>query len=364
VHRVFHLALLFAAGCTGGISSQGSIKTGGSTVGLAFAQLVNGSTPDLAAISSNRGVVEVYTFDKGAWAEVGAFFAGGRAVEIITGKEKGGGVVAVRWDVGTVAILPADPDFPHRLGDPFQVYRRIRNGVPVDSPAQPPAGGYALGDLDGDGSDELLVGAGSLGLFVVPGGGINLALAGNPEKPPQINGNSYPAGPQPGAVAAVDLDGDQKLDVVLLDQREAVARIYKNGGGAANLKSATKVTLPAPGAKVVVTGCAENPVAILLADGGLVTLSRDGKVETVAADLKPIKAIASTRSSVAMTWGPDGSLALFDACTTDGAGVFPNIPTGNVANLAVSAFGDGDRQEMALLDADGKTVSVYQISGF
>jgi hypothetical protein len=361
VHRTLALFLVVAGCSSGGITPQGSIETGGNTIGLGFAQLVKGAKPDLAAISNTRGVVEVYSYDNTAWSEIGSFFAGGRAIDIATGQEGTAGVVAVRWDEGTVALLPADPVNPHRLLDPYQVYRRVRNGAPLD--ATPPANGFALGDLDKDGFDEVVVGATGLGLAIVPGTAIQQVLAANPEKPPPANGAAYAAGPQPGAVGLVDMDNDGLLDIVLLDQQEAVARVYGNAGGYNKIKAPAQVKLPNVGVKVVVTGCQAFPVAVLLADGTLATISRDGQAQTVAADLKPIKTIASTWTSVVVTWGDKSSLAIFDACATESSGVFPNIPAEHVANLAIGALGTPGLEEMALLDADGKTVTLYQISG-
>ena len=67
----------------------------------------------------------------------------------------GRGAVAVRDQGGSVALLAADPGMPHRLVFPIQVYRRVRNGQPIDD--SPPSRAIALADLDGDGSDELIV---------------------------------------------------------------------------------------------------------------------------------------------------------------------------------------------------------------
>jgi hypothetical protein len=364
VRRTLLLLLFAVAGCSsGGLTSQGTVLTGGATTGVAFAPLVPNSPPDLAAVSATRGVVEVWAEEtKDQWTSIGSFFAGGIAEEVTSGVVAGKGVVAVRWDVGTIALLPADPNNLHQLLDPYQVYRRVRNNVPVDT--TPPAAGMALADLDGDGSDELLVGSAGLGLVIIPGSAMATVLAAVPEKPPPANGYNYNAGPQPGAVTAADVNGDGKLDAVLLDQQQPIALIYGNGGGPANFQLPATVMLPAIGQRVVPTGCASQPVAVQLADGSLVVISSMGKVKPIAAELTPVKALASTHASLAMSYGKDQALALYDACATAGAGVFPNLQTTQIADLAIAPSNVAGTQEMGLLGTDGKTVSLYSLVGY
>jgi hypothetical protein len=187
-------------------------------------------------------------------------------------------------------------------------------------------------------------------------------LAAPPEKPPPANGFMFNAGPKPGAVAAVDVDGDKRLDVVLLDQQEASVRIYGNMGGPGMLAAPAVVKLPSVGKKIAVTGCANQPFAVLLADGTMVSVSKGGMTQPTAGQLTAIKAMASTSESVAMAYGPQTQLAIYNACETTGA--FPDLPAMSVLALAVAPSNQPNHQELALLGTDGKTVSVYELVGY
>lgn len=364
MRRILLAILVAGVGCSasGRISPQGTVTTGGSSNDLVFAPLVKGAPPDLVVASASRGLVDVYTPDgSGGWMDVGSFFAGGKVEQVGTGSVGGVTVVAGLWDSGTVVLLPANDTAAHQLKDPYQVFRRFRNGMPVDQ--TPPAAGMALGDLDGDGSDELIVGA-SGGLYLIPGTEMQKVLQALPEKPPPANGYNFPAGPQPGATAAVDVDGDGRLDAVVIDQKEPTARIYANKGGPSMLASPAVVQLPSVGKKLIVTGCKDEPFAVLLSDGTLLGVGRDGKTQPLAADLKAINTAGSTRDSVAMTFGKQTQVALYDACGSTGSGVFPNLTPLDVTALAIAPSNQPRQQALALLGSDAKTVALYALSGY
>jgi hypothetical protein len=157
---------------------------------------------------------------------------------------------------------------------------------------------------------------------------------------------------------------------VLLDQQEATARVYTRISLPDQCMTVppqpqvATVKLPSPGQKVVVTGCPNLPFAVLLADGSMVAVSNTGKTQPLADELKPIKAIASTRDSVAMTYGSKSQLALYDACATAGTGVFPNLPQIDVMALDIAASVPSTNQEMGLLSTDGKTVALFTLAGY
>ncbi|MFI5289759.1 MAG: FG-GAP repeat domain-containing protein [Polyangia bacterium] len=360
--RVRRLACLLClvAGCGGGgLEAQGTVQTGGGSQSLVFAALgQKGAPPDVAAISAARGVVEVMTEDGGPWSMVGSFFAGGNADQIVSGQIDGQGAVAVKDQNGTVTVLDSVAAMPHRLGDPIQIYRRVRNGQPLDD--TPPAHRIALGDLDGDGSDELLASS-ALGLVVVVD--LKTLLAANPEHPLPGDGFRYDAGPEPGALTAVDLDGDGRLDVALLDAKEPAAYLYFNHGGPAHLDAPVEVDLPSVGVAVAATGCASAPAAVVLADGHLALLSSDGKVKAAAAAVTDAKQLASSRQALAVTSDSAAGVALLDSCAHFGARI--KLPGASALDVALTASGAIGRNELAVLGGDGQTVSLFGLlSGF
>jgi hypothetical protein len=349
------LTLVAGCGAGTGVVAQGSVATGGSSSGLAFVGLVDGAPEDVAAISASRGVVEILTqAADGSWSSVGSFFAGGTAVEVEGARIGGRGMVVVKDQSGSIALLGADTTRPHRLDDAIQVFRRFRNGMPQDQ--TPPARAFALGDLDGDGSDELVVSAPGLGVAAIGDLATWLQSITSPEHVPPANGSQYDAGANPGAIAVVDVDGDGRKDVVELDDAEPALRVYGNHGGADKLASPERIALPAPGVKVAGTSCATAPVVVLLGDGRMVTVGRDGKVSPAVTDLVPVKQLAASDHAMVMTSGATSTIALYDACASTGA--FLRIEQSLASSMAISPT------ELALLAGDGKTVSLYQLNGY
>lgn len=350
------LAALLAPACGGsGILPQGSVATGGGASALAFADVgpaVPGVTapPDVLVASPKRGELDVLAENAdGSWREVGSFYAGGAPQELAVGHVGGRGAVAVRDQGGSVALLAADPGMPHRLTFPVQIYRRVRNGRPVDD--SPPSTAIALADFDGDGSDEL-VAATPNGVLVIVG--LDRFAGANPEHPPPANGFRLDAGPSPGAVAAVDVDGDGRLDLLALDASHPIVRLYHHGaGGAGDFDPARAIDLPSPGVAVVASGCAGAPARVLLDGGQLVALGRDGRVVPWLNAGARVASLLATRDALAVARAQ--GLTVYDACARFSFGL--DLPSH--AGLAMT------REKLALLGSDGATVSLYRlITGF
>lgn len=356
---LYAVAILGAAGCNGGIGiePQGSVETGGGSRALAFVEL-GGPALDVAAISFDRGTVEVLTQEpNGTWMNFGSFYAGGAAEAITSGHVGDRGVVAIRDLNGSVALSGEVPGMPHRLDFPIQIYRRYINQKPVDQ--VPPARGIALGDLDGDGNDELLV-AGDLGALVVE----NLAklLDANPEKPPPGNGFRYDGGPKPNAIAAIDMYGSGRLDLLLTDEQESLVRIYRNHGGRAQFEAPIAVTLPAPGVQIVGVACPDWPAKIVLADGRVVAVSAKNEVRQVMGEVGPVRELVAAGEALAVNTGK--TVAVYDACGRIG-GPLGLEAAAHVSVAIAPAAQTVGQQHLAVLADDGNTVSLFKVfSGF
>jgi hypothetical protein len=227
----------------------------------------------------------------------------------------------------------------------------VRNGQPVDD--SPPSSGIALADLDGDGSDELIASTPDGVLIVV--GLADVAMA-NPEHPPPANGFRLDAGPQPGAVAAADVDGDGRLDVIALDQAEAVARVYHHrGAGAGDFDAAQTIALPSTGAQVVASGCAEAPARVRLDGGAVVALTAAGRATPWLDGTQPIAELAAAPDALAA--GARDQLTLFDACAQSSLQV-------SLGGAALALARSSDAERLAVLAPDGTSVTLYAVLGF
>ncbi len=324
--------------------------TGGGSTAIAFAALADGA-PDLVAASPTRGDVDVFSENSdGSWASVGSFYAGGAGAEIVSGQIGGRGAVAVRDQGGSVALLGSAVDLPHRLNFPVQVWRRVRNGQPVDG--SPPARVHLLADLDGDGSDELIVST-DQGIFIVVA--LAALLSANPEHPPPANGFRL-AGGAPGPVAALDLDGDGLVDLLALDVEQPLARVWHHASAAAGDFAATqKISLPAPGRAAAATDCAGTPALVLLQDGSALALGSDGKTAPIMTGAPAISEWASTGDAHAVF---SASPLIYDACGR--RAVHLGVPS-QTARAAMSSSADGAFKRLALLDEDGSTLSLFRI---
>jgi hypothetical protein len=348
--------------CGGGVSvsSEGSVATGGSSINLAFADLSGAGVdpalePDVVVASGKRGEVDVLVRqDFVSWRVFANYFSGGETVQVAGGRVADAGALFVRNTDGEIALMPTQAGTSHRLGFPVSIYHFIRNMVPTDS--SPPATGFAIGDLDGDGSVEAVVAAPGLGLVVLPG----LAAAADPkispEHPPTINGFKLATGAQPREVVVTDVDGDGRADVAALDGDTPTLRTFvTHSQKPLDIQPDKTVTLPAVGASLRATGCAATPLLVTLADGRIVTVSRAGKVEPILDAMVPAHHVASSGDALVVD-SPRG-LSLIDSCADGGAllGVDP------IAAVALTPANAIKARELAVLQPDGNTVSLYQV---
>ena len=350
--------------CGGGVSvsDEGSVATGGSSVALAFADTGGAGVaiaiePDVVVASGKRGEVDLLTrVDYYSWRLYASYFSGGETVQVAGGRVAGAGAVFVRNSNGEVALMPTQAGTSHRLGFPVSIFHFIRNMVPTDS--SPPAAGFAVGDLDGDGSVEAVMAAPGLGLVVLPG----LAAAADPkvsaEHPPTINGFKLAAGASPSEVAIADLDGDGRADVAAIDAKEPALRTYLTKSQAPlDIVAAATIALPGVAASLRATGCAARPLVVALADGRLFAVAKSGKLEPILDEMAPVAHLASSGDALAVDSSRTPGLSLFDAC--GGGGALLGLPVA-VGAVAMTPANAASFRELAVLQPDGATVSLYQ----
>ncbi len=352
------VAIALLCGCSNGVVSQGAVSTGGGAVTLAWASLDRGllappASLDVLVASPTRGEVDVLVeSDDGSWVNTGSFYAGGSAIDLAVGHVGGRGAVAARDQGGSVSLLVADADMPHRLTFPIYIYRRLRNGQPVDD--SPPSRALALADLNGDGSDELLV-ATDWGVLTVEN--LEQFIGANAEHPPPGSGQQLDDGHPPDGVAAVDVDGDGRLDVIALDRQTPALRIWMQADG--GHFSHQTVPLPAAPSRVVASTCAGVSARVLLDDGRVYALGPDAKLSSPLSMDPKVATLIATRDALALAAAPIGDLRLSDACAKT------TVDVATPTSLAADLRADTSFDRLALLSTDATTINLYRIfTGF
>jgi hypothetical protein len=348
------LDTLAALGCDGVLQNQEVFNTGGGSNLVVFAAL-GGDTADVVVSSPGRVDLDLFTHDGGgAWRPFGSFFSGGVTDAVVPGSIGGRDVVLIHEATGSVAMLSVAAGAPHRLSIPIDVFRRRHDGNPIDM--TPPARQIDVADIDGDGSDDLLASAGSQ-LYVIQ----KLAnlLDANPDFPPPAGGFTLHAGAQPSAVLAVDLDGDGRRDLLALDEVEAALRVYRNLGAQAQFfDDRPQVTqLPAIGLRLLSTGCPATPVLVVLKDGRTYAIGADGSATAMATLPPSVRLAAAAAGTAAMVTGRTAGVEIYGGCSFASARAQP-LST-QITSLAV---GQDAPRSLAILDADGRTLSLYQLA--
>ena len=329
------------------MNAEGSLAVEGGATGLLFAPLTDCYAPhaehDVVVLKPERAQVDVLTKEtSGRWATVGSFFSGRLPITAAIPADVGGRAVILIL-VGDQEVVMMSPDLARapRLRTPIKVYGN--DGIRA----------IAAGDLDGDGSDELVVGRGG-GIEIV--NDMERSLYANPEDPPSLERSGIPDGISVVALglATADVDGDGSLDVIALHESEALARIYDSP--ALDRDGPDRhwdVELAAVGTAVYRTNCGHFSAIVHDGDGDLVSVTTEAT--TVARD---VQRVAVSRDAVLVGYGSD-DLTLHNGCV--GYGEPLDLSFGDAMELAIGPRLDGQRP-LAALAADGRTVALYSVA--
>jgi fibronectin type 3 domain-containing protein len=251
----------------------------------------------------------------------------------------------------------------------------------VDAATRQNPYGIALGDLDGDGKLDLVVanyGDNSISVFR------NRGTAGAITSGTFPTGQRFDVSQAPRAVALADIDGDGKLDVLVVNSSDFIS-ILRNTSTSGTISLATRMDFS--------TGTGSRPFGVAVSD-----LDGDGKLDVVAANsgtfsvsvFRNISTIGSLSlrapDSYAVATGPvgvaigdidrDGKPDLVVPCGTDGrvsilrntsslsgiafAGKYDLVAGVNPVSVALGDLDGDQRLDIVCANSGGDNISVYR----
>ncbi len=339
------LVLSFVFGCSGvSVDETATVSTQPGEDGVRLAAL-DGCCAILG-VAPARGQIDVFTPRA---REIGSFTSGSASPrDVLVASVGGRPALLVRGEEREVSLITNDLVDPHRLRRPNPIY----GGDNVAA--------IAVGDLDGDGMDELVVADGGRVRYV---NGLEQALFVDPEHVPDLDVSDLPNGAEVSAMAVADITGDGQPDVVGALRSQTAARVWDAPGYDRSNESRTfDLDLGGTALELVATRCDGGAVFARLEDGHVVRVH--GALATDATEELPVmpNAIRLVTSSDALAIvHDDGTVEILDACGREGGAV----DTGSaILDLAITRRLPGGRR-MAVLRDDGQTIALYDVgAGF
>jgi hypothetical protein len=296
---------------------------------------LGGDGPDVAVADRARGVVDFYARGDGdRWQLEVSAFPGGNPVEIAAAQLVGRGAVIARMDDGLLTVLASGAADPRRIDIGVRVAQRQNLSA------------FAVGDRDGDGSDELVIAERER---VVVIGGIAAAVGADPEQPPSYTQQTLKPELPVASVAVADIDGDGRAEVLALSADEPLLRIYPG----AEDGELVDVALPSVAARLVSARCGDQVAIVVAEDGVASAIAAYGTLSDFAAG--PVQAIASSGDALAVAAGSD--IAVLDACGERVASAWDGATWRQFAIAAAPA----GMQRLAVISADGTTLDIADI---
>jgi hypothetical protein len=343
------LALAGLCACSAEETPAVSAEALGSFAGAADATAIEladlgGSAADVLLLVPERKVLEVFAVDGATYSNVASPFIGGSefvgdgtpvktmtANLVVNGQTKS---VVLTQLGGTLITMVVPGNEPHLLEYPVRVYHRQYGDIHD----------FSVADVDGDGSDELLVGE-SYGVGVVD---LIPSLSVLPESPVDQSTSTtrLDSARGAGAIAASDVDGDGVKDVITLDPAGSVLHVYMGGN-----QNFVEQFLPSMGAQAIPSSCEQVSAFLRLADGTFVRLSRESVPEQLV--IGNTDKLASSGDYVLTANFANGEVEVFDHCGKE-LGV---VDTGGVALTDMALFGN----TLAVFDID-KSVKLFKLA--